>query len=107
MKEVQPMKEKQQRRVFTRDFKVESVEYLLNSKKPATQIARDLGIRVELLYRWKQEYLNNKDHSFPGAGHMKDPEEEKFRKLKWELQDVKMERDILKKALAIFSKTPR
>ncbi len=101
------MNEIQTRRVFTREFKIEAVEHLLNSDKPATEIARDLGIRVELLYRWKQEYLNSKANSFPGAGHMKDPEEEKFRKLERELQDVKMERDILKKALAIFSKAPR
>ncbi len=91
------VREKQQRSGLTRDFKVESVAYLLNSGKPATEIARDLGIRVELLYRWKQEYLNNKQDSFPGAGHMKDPEEERLRNLERELQDVKMERDILKK----------
>jgi len=77
------------------------------SNKSATEIARDLGIRVELLYRWKREYQNNRAHSFPGAGHMRDPEQEKLRNLEKKLRDVKMERDILKKALAIFSKTPR
>lgn len=101
------MDNKQTRRVFTREFKVEAVEFLLNSDKLGTEVARDLGIRVELLYRWKQEYLSNGANSFPGAGQMKDPEQEKLRNLERELQDVKMERDILKKALAIFSKTPR
>ena len=101
------MDENEKRRVFTREFKVEAVEFLLNGDKQATEVARDLGIRVGLLYRWKREYLDSKANSFPGAGHMKDPEQEKLRNLERELQDVKMERDILKKALAIFSKTPR
>ncbi len=101
------MREFKRRRVFTREFKVESVEFLLNSEKSATEIAGDLGVRPELLHRWKREYLNNQNDSFPGAGHMKDPDKEKLRVLERELLDVKMERDILKKALAIFSKTPR
>ena len=101
------MIERTTRRVFTRDFKIEAVEFLLNSSKPATEIARDLGIRPELLYRWKSEYLDNRSASFPGAGHLKDREEERFRQLERKLHDVTQERDILKKALAIFSKTPR
>jgi transposase len=105
--EVYKMKEIKTRRVFTREFKKESVEYLLNSDKTASEIAAGLGIRSELLYRWKGEYLNNREHSFPGAGHMKNPEEEKVRDLERELRSIKEERDILKKALAIFSKTPR
>ncbi len=45
--------------------------------------------------------------AFPGTGHLADPEEEKLRKLERELTSVTEERDILKKALAIFSRTPR
>jgi len=67
------------------------------------QIAGDLGIRPELLYRWKSEYLARKEHAFPGSGHLRDPEEEQIRQLERELRSVKEERDILKKALAIFS----
>lgn len=101
------MEEKRTRRVFTREFKVETVQLLLNGKKTAVEVSRNLGIRVELLYRWKNEYMSNRAEAFPGMGHLADPEEERLRKLERELASVTEERDILKKALAIFSKTPR
>lgn len=101
------MTEKKERRQFTREFKTEAVELLLRSKKTGVEIARDLGIRTELLYRWKSVYLSNKENAFPGTGHLSDPEEEQIRRLERELRSVKEERDILKNALAIFSKTPR
>ncbi len=101
------MEEKLTRRQFTREFKMEAVELLLNGDKKAVDVARNLGIRPELLYRWKNEYINNRPQSFPGTGHLADPEEERMRKLERELAGVTEERDILKKALAIFSKTPR
>ena len=51
--------------------------------------------------------MNNRAHAFPGTGHLADPDDERVRKLERELAGVTEERDILKKALAIFSKTPR
>ncbi len=101
------IEERKPRRQFTREFKVEAVELLLRGKKTAVEVARDLGIRTEILYRWKSEYLNDRAHAFPGPGHLADPEEDKIRRLERELASVTEERDILKKALAIFSKTPR
>ena len=105
--EVSQMIEKRQRRRFTKEFKTEAVELALRSEKTMRTIAKDLGIRVELLYRWKGDYLANKDHAFPGSGHLHDPDEERVRQLERELRSTQEERDILKKALAIFSKTPR
>lgn len=99
--------QRKSRRQFTREFKVEAVELLVNGGKTAVEVARNLGIRVELLYRWKNEYLSHRADAFPGMGHLADPEEERIRKLERELAGVTEERDILKKALAIFSKTPR
>jgi len=101
------MEQNKTRRQYTREFKVEAVELLHNGEKTAVEVARNLGIRVELLYRWKSEYLGNRGDAFPGTGHLADPEEERIRKLERELASVTEERDILKKALAIFSKTPR
>ena len=101
------MKEKQPRRIYPKEFKVEAVELFLNSGKTGQEIAHNLGIPREVLYRWKRVYVQNKDHSFPGAGHLKSPREEEIRKLQRELKDVKEERDILKKAMAIFSRNPR
>ena len=68
------MEEKRTRRVFPREFKVEAVELLLNGNKTAVEVARNLGIRVELLYRWKNEYMSNRADAFPGMGHLADPE---------------------------------
>ena len=101
------MTERKSRRQYTREFKVEVVELALRSDKTAIGVARDLGIRADLLYRWKSEYLKDRAHSFSGTGHLQDPEEERIRRLERELRSVQEERDILKKALAIFSKTPR
>ncbi len=101
------MEEKPTRRQFPRAFKVEAVELLLRGDKKAVEVARNLGIRVELLYRWKNEYVSSRADAFPGTGHLADPEDERMRKLERELASVTEERDILKKALAIFSRTPR
>jgi transposase len=101
------MEEKPTRRQFPRAFKVEAVELLLRGDKKAVEVARNLGIRVELLYRWKNEYVSSRADAFPGTGHLTDPEDERMRKLERELASVTEERDILKKALAIFSRTPR
>ena len=101
------MEEKGTRRRFTKEFKVEAVELVLRGSKTVVEIARDLGIRPELLYRWKSEYLADEGNAFPGIGHLRDQEEEEIRRLERELRSVQEERDILKKALAIFSKRPR
>jgi transposase len=101
------MQETIQRRSFTKEFKAEAVELAQRSDKKATTIARDLGIRPELLYRWKSEYKLSQDQAFPGSGHLHDPEEDEVRRLKREIRSIEEERDILKKALAIFSKMPK
>jgi len=58
-----------------------------------------------VIHRWKREYLGDTEDAFPGKGYMK-PEAEELQKLKKTLANVTEERDILKKALAIFSKHP-
>ena len=89
------------RRDYTKEFKTESVEYLIHSGKTARKIAAELGISNELLSRWKREYNEHKEKAFPGNGN---PIEKELFQLRKEFADVKEERDILKKALAIFSK---
>jgi len=64
-------------------------------------VARNPGNTPNLLNRWIREYKAGKEHAFPGRGRLKEPEDE-IRKLRKEMADTKMERDILKKALAIF-----
>jgi transposase len=90
------------RRRYTKEFKLEAVQLFLSKGTNASEISRNLGIHPNLLNRWIREYNTDQEHSFPGLGKSKESDE--LRNLRKELADTKLERDILKKALAIFSK---
>jgi len=94
------------RRKFSKQFKIDAVELTLKEEKTVKEIADDLGIRVALLYRWRQNHLTAKEDAFPGTGHAKDAESERIRQLERQLRLVTEEREILKKACAVFMKTP-
>lgn len=93
-------------RVFTKEFKEQAVILTETSGKKVSEIASDLGIRENMLWRWKKEFREAGASSFPGQGNRQQGTEleEENRRLKEELLTVTMERDILKKAVAIFSK---
>jgi transposase len=93
------------RRQYSKEFKIDAVELMMRSNKSIIVTAGSLGIRPDLLRRWKAEYLAKKTVTFPGSGHLKDQEDERFRKLERELRIALEERDILKKAFAVFSRT--
>jgi transposase len=93
------------RRRFNREFKIETVKLVTDSDNSVPQIAVDMGIHPNTLYRWVQQYSEKPQEAFPGTGHMTS-EAEMIRLLKRENERLKMERDILKKAMAIFSKDP-
>ena len=90
-------------RIYTRDFKLEAVRLSESSEKTVAQIARDLGIPERVLYRWRRELREQPEQAFPGKGHQSELEEEN-RRLRRELEQLKQEREILKKAVAIFSR---
>jgi len=94
------------RRKYSKEFKLESVQLAVTKGDNASAVARDLGIDPGMLNRWIREYKADSQYAFPGLGKLKEPDEQ-LRRLEKELADTKMERDILKKALAIFSKTSR
>ena len=96
------MPEKRSRRKYTKEFKLEAIQ-LAEQRGNAAEVARNLGVKPNILTRWIREYKADQKYAFPGLGRMKEPEEE-LRQLRKELADVREERDILKKALAIFSK---
>jgi transposase len=100
--------EKQVRRQFTKEFKVEAVELMMRTDKSAADIARDLGIRPELLYLCKSEYSIKIYNSFVGSGkRLESDDQARLRQLEKENRELQEERDILKKALGIFSKKTR
>ncbi len=90
-------------RTFTREFKVEAVQLVKTSNTSLAQIARDLGIGESTLHHWCKQFSEHREHAFPGSGHQT-PQEEEIRHLKREVELLRQERDILKKAIGIFSR---
>ena len=95
------------RESHAREFKTEALRLWKESDKPAAEIARELGIKRTLLYRWKQQAEGKGDKAFLGPGRPKREEASELSRLKQELQAVKEERDILKKAAAYFARDLR
>jgi transposase len=93
-----------EQRTFTKEFKLEAVQLVQKSGKSQAQIARDLGIADSPLHHWWKAFAEQGSQAFPGSGHQTAQEEE-LRRLKRELEVIRQERDILKKALAIFSRS--
>lgn len=94
------------RRQFDKGFKIEAVRLAEESGKSLGQIADDLGVDRSSLGRWVKEFRSDSQDTFPGSGHQK-PEEEGLRHLQRENAILREERDILKKALGIFSRVPK
>ena len=90
------------RKSFTRDFKIETVKLVTDSDLTVVEVAEDLGIHPNTLYKWVRQFGDNPEEAFPGKGKQTS-EAEQLRLLKRENQRLRMERDILKKAMAIFS----
>jgi transposase len=95
------------RRQYSEEFKKDAVGHSLTSEKTMAEVAYDLGIAHSNLKRWRAQYGKNGELAFPGNGKQRlTPQEEEIRRPKKELYEVRQERDILKKALAIFTKKP-
>ena len=92
-----------EQRTFTKEFKLEAVRLVQSSGKSQVQVARELGIADSTLHHWCKEFATGGEKAFPGSGHQT-AEQEEVRRLKRELEVTRQERDILKKALAIFSR---
>lgn len=100
------MQESKGHRKFDRQFKEEAVRLVTEGGRSVTDVAHGLGIHENLLHTWKRKYKEDPSGSFPGKGHLK-PSDEELRRLQKENANLKEDREILKKALAIFSKHPR
>jgi transposase len=98
------MEQKGKRRNFDREFKQGALALVREGQK-VSEVARNLGIRENMLWRWKLENERAGAASFPGQGHL-GPADKEVKRLQKELARTQRERDILKKALAIFSTTP-
>lgn len=93
-------------RHFSKEFKINAVNLVIEKKMSVRQVAEDLDIHPKLLHIWKSRFLRDGEKAFKGKGRISS-EKTELRKLRKELEKVKEERDILKKALAVFSKPKR
>jgi transposase len=98
---------KKKSRQFSREFKLEALKRLAAKEKPATQLAAELGIRRNMLVKWREELRTRGDGAFRGAGRPAKDEQSELAQLRAELERVTEERDILKKAAAYFAKRRR
>jgi transposase len=99
------MSNTKKRRTYDKEFKREAVRLVIEEGRKAAEVERNLGIGRSTVGRWVREMREDPEQAFPGKGRLKANGEE-IRVLKRELQRVKRERDILKKAVAIFSMEP-
>ena len=96
----------QERRHFTDEFKTEAVALLTSSDRPLIQIARELGISPSMLRNWRNRREGRDAGSAAALPSIPDPAAE-ISRLRRENDRLRLERDILKKAVAIFSEPPR
>ena len=93
------------KRTYDKEFKIEAVRLVLEEGRSVASVERDLGTGKGVVYNWVKKVVDDPEHAFPGKGNLK-PKDKEVRDLKKELERVKRERDILKKAVAIVSKEP-
>jgi transposase len=92
------------RKKYTKEFKLDAIRLLESGTKPGHEIERDLGIGSGQIYRWRKQFSEDGARAFPGNGKSRDEELAALRK---EVKELREERDILRKATAIFSRPPK
>ena len=91
------------RRKYSREFKIEAVG-LLESGRSGKEVEEALGIASGMVYRWRRQLMAEGVRAFPSNGN---PRDEELAQLRKEVRELREERDILRKAAAIFSRTRR
>ncbi|MDH3647732.1 MAG: transposase [Gammaproteobacteria bacterium] len=88
---------------YSKEFKLEAIRLAEEPGKVASQVARQLGLRVNQIYKWKQQLESTGEAAFPGKGRQDRLKTENAR-LRRELAATQEENAILKKAAAYFAK---
>ena len=96
---------KQTRKIFSPEYKREAVRLLEESDKDAAQLARELGVRRNQLYKWQKELQQHGDQAFPGYGKRSRSQAiDEATALKAENKKLREENEILKKAALYFAR---
>src|SRR5687768_9057387 len=91
------------KRTYPREFKLQAVGLAKSSGKSISELERELGITPGLLAKWKQRLKVDGEQAFPGKGRLKE-DDELIRRLQRENEQLRQEREVLKKVLSIFSR---
>lgn len=89
---------------YSKEFKRQAVELLETRDTTATAVARELGIKQNQLYKWREEFKLKGDDAFRGPGRITTDKRSEVSRLKAENKRLKEELDILKKAAIYFAK---
>jgi len=97
------------RKSYTKTEKLEIVKLSLDkANHPIKELAERFDVDRSTIYNWRRIYLKHKEDSFPGNGNkIQSESDRKIRQLEKELKEARLETEILKKAVGIFSKTSR
>ncbi len=94
------------RRQYSQEFKVQAVKMVTEQGLSVSEVAQDLDVNPNVLRKWKQKMTEQGEQAFPGKGNISVDQEE-LRRLHKENRQLRMERDIFKKATAFFAKESR
>lgn len=95
---------KRVKKSYDREFKLEAIKLVIDQGYKIKDAANNLGIGLSTLGKWIRTYQKDNDIAtvFPGKGNLR-PHDAELKNLQKELERVKRERDILKKALGYFA----
>jgi len=96
-----------QRKRYTKEFKLEAVRLLESGDKPAAELAVQLGVRRNQLYKWQEQLAKHEEAAFPGHGRRVQNKDAEIARLKNELEIAREENEILKKAAKYFARESR
>lgn len=95
------------RKIYDKEFKMMIVELIVSGQSVA-KVAKEYGLNDNMIRRWRKEMTSTERPCFTGNGNSaQTPEEKEISRLKKELKELQLERDILKKAVGIFSKSDK
>ena len=92
---------------YSKEFKLEAIRLADESDKPVTQVARELGLRVNQIYKWKKQLEAKQGDAFAskrGQGSSEKDKDAEIRRLKKALAESQEENEFLKKTAIFFAK---